>query len=98
MASAFVVFLVGVDAVDRELMKLAAAGQLHDRDVLAQQITAIWCLSQSTIAGILSPTRSRSASFRSSFVEQWLGTRALGREFRPDENGLRGRSIGTRSA
>jgi len=67
---------------DRELMKLAAAGQLHDRDVLAQQITR---MVASRIDDRGHRHNAKVREFASSFVEQWLGTRALGREFRPDE-------------
>ncbi|MBI3464275.1 MAG: DUF1592 domain-containing protein [Planctomycetes bacterium] len=60
---------------DDELFGLAKEGKLNDPNVLGEQAVRM-----------LRPERRRDKSreFAQSFVEQWLGTRALGREFKPD--------------
>jgi hypothetical protein len=56
---------------DDELFKLAAAGRLRDDEELTKQV-------QRLLAD------ERSTQFAQNFVEQWLGTRALGTEIKPD--------------
>lgn len=56
---------------DKKLFDLAAAGQLHDPAILTQQVTRM-----------LADLRTRD--FAERFVEQWLGTRELGRDIKPD--------------
>ncbi|MGB7347452.1 MAG: DUF1592 domain-containing protein [Pirellulaceae bacterium] len=68
---------------DRELMDLAAAGKLYDEDVLKKQITR---MVKSSIDSRGHRRDAKVREFAKSFVEQWLGTRALGREFKPDES------------
>jgi hypothetical protein len=59
---------------DDELFSLANEGKLNDPQVLAEQVVRI----------LRPDRRDKSREFAQSFVEQWLGTRALGREFKPD--------------
>ncbi|MDV6031638.1 MAG: DUF1592 domain-containing protein [Phycisphaera sp. RhM] len=68
---------------DDELMRLAAQGKLHDDDVLAQQVARM-LRSDVDRRGLRRGAKVRE--FATSFVEQWLGTRALGREFKPDKS------------
>lgn len=56
---------------DNEVFDLAAKGRLSGPEVLAQQI-----------ARMLKDVKARE--FAESFVEQWLGTRELGRDIKPD--------------
>ncbi|MEZ6063016.1 MAG: DUF1592 domain-containing protein [Planctomycetaceae bacterium] len=66
---------------DAELFRLADEGRLHDEDVLAQQVARM-LLSETDRKGLRRGAKVRE--FATSFTEQWLGTRALGREFKPD--------------
>lgn len=70
---------------DRELMELAAQGRMHDEEVLAEQVRR---MVQSRIDRRGHRRDAKVRSFARSFVEQWLGTRALGREFKPDESAV----------
>lgn len=65
---------------DDELMRLADAGKLSDEAVLEKQIERM--LESPTRRGLRVGSKVRG--FATSFIEQWLGTRALGREFKPD--------------
>ena len=59
---------------DDTLLEVASKGQLSDPDTLRAQTERL-----------LSERYDReNRNFAQNFVEQWLGTRALGREFRPD--------------
>lgn len=66
---------------DAELFELADRGQLHDEDVLSAQVVRM-LRSETNSRGLRRGAKVRD--FAASFVEQWLGTRALGREFKPD--------------
>ncbi len=66
---------------DQELMKLADEEKLHDVDVLTTQVKRM-LRSEVDSRGLRRDSKVRG--FASSFIEQWLGTRALGREFKPD--------------
>lgn len=66
---------------DQELMQLAEQGKLHDEKVLAQQVRRM-LRSDVDRRGLRRGAKVRD--FAKSFVEQWLGTRSLGREFKPD--------------
>ena len=66
---------------DQELMKLADQKKLHDVDVLTTQVKR---MLQSEVDSRGLRRDSKVRGFASSFMEQWLGTRALGREFKPD--------------
>jgi hypothetical protein len=66
---------------DDRLLGLAAEGRLHDPHVLEGEIDR---LLHSELDGQGRRLPSKLHDFASSFTEQWLGTRALGREFRPD--------------
>ncbi|QDV22583.1 DUF1588 domain-containing protein [Aureliella helgolandensis] len=68
---------------DAELMQLAAEEKLHDEAVLTQQVAR---MVQSRIDDRGHRRDAKVREFASSFVEQWLGTRALGREFKPDQS------------
>ena len=57
---------------DQQLMQLANQGKLSDPEVLRQQTLR------------LLQHQERVRLFAKSFTEQWLGTRTLGREFKPD--------------
>ncbi len=66
-------FLWG-SAPDDELLAAAEARLLHEPDVLHAQVLRM-----------LGKKHARQVrNFAQNFVEQWLGTRALGREFKPD--------------
>lgn len=56
---------------DEELFQAAAAGKLHDPATITKQVTRM-----------LKDARTRD--FAESFVEQWLNTRELGRDIKPD--------------
>ena len=60
---------------DERLFELANKGELRNEEVLVAEVKRM-----------LSPGRrdTRLRDFAASFIEQWLGTRALGREFKPD--------------
>ncbi len=66
---------------DDELMRLAEQEMLHDEKVLAEQVKRM-LRSNIDRRGLRRDSKVRG--FATSFVEQWLGTRALGREFKPD--------------
>ena len=68
---------------DDELMRLAEQGKLHDEGVLAEQVKR---MLRSTVDRRGLRRGAKVRSFATSFVEQWLGTRALGREFKPDQS------------
>jgi hypothetical protein len=70
LASRLSYFLWG-SMPDEVLLDLAAKGRLQDEAVLRGQVTRM-----------LQDARSRE--FAEQFVEQWLGTRELGRDIRPD--------------
>lgn len=63
---------------DDELLAAARDGKLQDEVELKRQV--IRMLS----GGEVGRASNRVGGFAQSFVEQWLGTRALGREFKPD--------------
>ena len=71
MASRLSYFLWGT-MPDATLFDLAAKGKLQDPETLKSQI-----------ARLLSDVRSRD--FAERFVEQWLSTRELGRDIKPDQ-------------
>jgi hypothetical protein len=81
MASRMSYFMWG-SMPDAELMRLADAGKLHDETVLAEQVAR---MLRSEIKGGLR-RGAKVREFATSFTEQWLGTRALGREFKPDKS------------
>ena len=56
---------------DGLLLALAEAGKLHEPEILQGQVARML-------------RNSKSFDFVQSFVEQWLGTRALGQTIRPD--------------
>ena len=66
---------------DEELMRLAGEGKLHDDQVLTEQVKRM-LRSDIDRRGLRRDSKVRG--FATSFIEQWLGTRALGREFKPD--------------
>lgn len=66
---------------DAELFRLAADGKLHDEAILAEQVVRM-LRSPIDRRGLRRGAKVRG--FATSFVEQWLGTRSLGREFKPD--------------
>ena len=68
---------------DDRLLELAEQGRLHDEQVLREQVARM-LHSKIDDQGLRRDAKVRE--FASSFVEQWLGTRALGREFQPDES------------
>ncbi len=70
LASRLSYFLWGT-MPDQPLTDLAAAGKLRDPETLAAQIPRL----------LKDP---KSLEFVESFVEQWLGTRELGRDIKPD--------------
>jgi hypothetical protein len=71
---------------DRILFDLAAQGKLQDPEVLKAQVTRL--LSGATVRRDGDKVRvvadAKLTEFTSRFVEQWLGTRELGRDIRPD--------------
>ncbi len=70
LASRLSYFLWGT-MPDDDLTKLAAAGKLNDDKILGEQ----------TIRLLKDP---RTRDFAEQFVEQWLNTRELGRDIKPD--------------
>ncbi|MDA1234004.1 MAG: DUF1592 domain-containing protein [Acidobacteria bacterium] len=58
---------------DQELFDMAASGGLRDPDYLHNKVL---CMLDD----------ERSYEFAERFVEQWLGTRELGRDIQPDQN------------
>ena len=71
LASRLSYFLWG-SMPDRTLFDLADKGKLHDPETLRTQV-----------GRMLSDQKSRD--FAERFIEQWLGTRELGRDIKPDE-------------
>ncbi len=63
---------------DEELLAAADAGLLSDEAELRKQVDRMLG------GGKVGRSSNRVSGFATSFVEQWLGTRALGREFKPD--------------
>ncbi|MGH9660368.1 MAG: DUF1592 domain-containing protein, partial [Bryobacteraceae bacterium] len=57
---------------DAALFELAAQGKLRDPAVLSEQVARML-------------KDARTLEFAENFVEQWLGTRELGRDIKPDE-------------
>ena len=75
LASRLSYFLWG-SLPDDELLKAADEGNLSDSKILQEQFKRM-----------LGSQNSRKVrNFSQNFVEQWLGTRALGREFKPDKS------------
>jgi len=75
LASRLSYFLWG-SLPDHELLKAADEGNLSDPRILQEQFKRM-----------LGSQNSRKVrNFSQNFVEQWLGTRALGREFKPDKS------------
>ena len=75
LASRLSYFLWG-SLPDDELLKAADEGNLSDSRILQDQFKRM-----------LGSQNSRKVrNFSQNFVEQWLGTRALGREFKPDKS------------
>lgn len=72
---------------DEELMRLAGENKLRDEAVLRQQVRR---MLRSEVDGRGLRRDAKVRAFASSFMEQWLGTRALGREFKPDPAVARG--------
>ncbi len=70
LASRLSYFLWG-SMPDKTLFDLAAAGKLQDAAVLREQVARLL-------------KDNKSTEFAESFVEQWLGTRELGRDIKPD--------------
>lgn len=70
LASRLSYFLWGT-MPDPELFELAAKGTLHDPEVLKAQVARML-------------KDAKALEFAESFVEQWLGTRELGRDIKPD--------------
>ena len=71
LASRLSYFLWG-SMPDATLFDLAAKGKLHDPEVLKSQMVRL-----------LADVKSRD--FAERFIEQWLGTRELGRDIKPDQ-------------
>ena len=75
LASRLSYFLWG-SLPDDALLKAANEGNLSDSTILQEQFKRM-----------LGKQNSRKVrNFSQNFVEQWLGTRALGREFKPDKS------------
>lgn len=72
---------------DDQLMQLAADEKLDDDEVLASQVAR---MLRSRIDKRGHRSGAKVNDFATSFIEQWLGTRALGREFVPDKSVARG--------
>ena len=58
---------------DRKLFDVARAGRLHDAETLEREVRRLL-------------KDSRARGFARSFIEQWLGTRELGRDIKPDRS------------
>lgn len=71
---------------DKTLLELAAEGKLHEPEVLRQQVARM-LHSHLTDDGLRPNSRVRA--FATIFIEQWLGTRSLGREIIPDPSVIR---------
>ena len=75
LASRLSYFLWG-SLPDDALLKAANEGNLSDSTILQEQFKRM-----------LGTENSRKVrNFSQNFIEQWLGTRALGREFKPDKS------------
>ncbi len=61
---------------DETLMQLASDGRLQQEEILKEQVVRM----------LKDPHSRKVRNFAQNFVEQWLGTRALGREFKPDKS------------
>ena len=61
---------------DDTLMQVAAEGTLQEPETLKSQVMRM----------LKDPHARKVRNFAQTFVEQWLGTRALGREFKPDKS------------
>lgn len=72
---------------DEQLMQLADENKLDDDQVLAEQVAR---MLHSRIDERGHRSGAKVNDFATSFMEQWLGTRALGREFSPDESVAQG--------
>ena len=68
---------------DEPLMQAAAEGKLHDQQVLSEQVVR---MLKSDIDGNGLRRGAKVREFATSFTEQWLGTRSLGREWKPDDS------------
>lgn len=68
---------------DKQLFELADQGRLHDKDVVAKQVAR---MLDSRIDRRGHRRGAKVHEFATGFIEQWLGTRALGREFKPDSS------------
>ena len=66
---------------DDELMRLAAEGKLQNDDVLAAQVAR---MLDSPIDGNGLRRGTKVREFSTNFMEQWLGTRVLGSQWKPD--------------
>ena len=75
LASRLSYFLWG-SLPDDELLKAADEGNLSDSRILQEQFKRM----------LGSQNSKKVRNFSQNFVEQWLGTRALGREFKPDKS------------
>jgi hypothetical protein len=85
LASRLSYFLWG-SMPDQALYDLAAEGKLRDKEVLRAQVKRM--LAGGTQRRKDDPTRivydGKLTEFASRFTEQWLGTRELGRDIKPD--------------
>jgi hypothetical protein len=85
LASRLSYFLWG-SMPDQTLFDLAARGKLHELPILKEQVTRM--LRQGVMAQSAVPNPigapSKVHDFVERFVEQWLGTRDLGRDISPD--------------
>jgi hypothetical protein len=70
---------------DQELFDLAAKGQLHDPEVLKKQISR---MLQGDVKGVDDAVKitkeNKLEVMTEQFIEQWLQTRELGRDIKPD--------------
>lgn len=73
---------------DEQLLRLAGEGRLRDKQVLKEELIRMVGGGQPPEDDKRDRNKQRRDDrvryFAQSFVEQWLGTRALGREFVPD--------------
>jgi hypothetical protein len=71
---------------DERLFELADQGTLTDEGVLQKEVVRMLGGDENPQRGRRRRRRgsSKVRDFAGSFTEQWLGTRALGREFKPD--------------
>jgi hypothetical protein len=73
---------------DQQLFDLAAQGTLHDPAVLKKQIVRMLdpgVRSQDVEDDVRLIKGGKVEAFAQQFVEQWLGTRELGRDIQPDQ-------------